>query len=371
MKDEKHTLKWVAIELTGRCNLNCIHCRSSESAASGGAQAPDGMDTKQVVGLLGELARLSSPVVVLSGGEPLLRGDVFEIAARGNEMGLRMCIATNGVLVTPEAADGMRECGIRMVSLSLDGPAREIHDDFRRQEGAFDAAVNAAKVLKEKGIEFLVNSSFTRRNMEHIEATFDLASSLGATAWYMFIVVPTGRGKELHEELISGEDYERVLQWHYEMERSGPPILVRPTCAPQYFRIVAEQARTGGGFKRRGLKFATGRSKGCLCGQNIALIDRRGNLQPCSYLPLSAGNVLETPVKEIWEESKLLLELRDTRSHAECGECEYREMCGGCRARAYFTTGSHLDKDPVCGYQPGSRRKPSSDNLGRDEDDRQ
>jgi radical SAM protein with 4Fe4S-binding SPASM domain len=366
---EKHILKWVAIELTGRCNLSCIHCRSWESAAAEEAEAPAEMATGHVIGLLEELARLSSPVVVLSGGEPLLREDVFEIAAAGTQMGLRMCLATNGVLVTPESADRMRASGIRMVSLSIDGPAREVHDDFRRQEGAFDAALSAAEVLKGKGVDFLINSSFTRRNMEHVEATFNLAASLGATAWYMFIVVPTGRGRELHEELIGGEDYERILHWHYEMERKGPPILVRPTCAPQYFRIVAEHAGSGDGFKRRSLKFATGRSKGCLCGQSIALIDRHGNLQPCSYLPLSAGNVLETPVREIWEESKLLLELRDTRSHSECGSCEYREVCGGCRARAYFTTGSHLDKDPVCGYQPGNLRKTPSGALGRDEDE--
>jgi radical SAM protein with 4Fe4S-binding SPASM domain len=211
-------------------------------------------------------------------------------------------------------------------------------------------------VLKEKGVEFLVNSSFTRRNMEHIKDTFRLAASLGAAAWYMFMVVPTGRGKEIQDELISGEDYERILQWHYEMECARPSILVRPTCAPQYFRIVARHSGGQDGFERRSLKFATGRMKGCLCGQSIALIDRRGNLQPCSYLPLSAGNVLEKPVSEIWEESELLRELRDTRSHAECGRCEYRAVCGGCRARAHFISGSHLEKDPYCGYTPGSDR---------------
>ena len=172
------------------------------------------------------------------------------------------------------------------------------------------------------------------------------------------MVVPTGRGKEIRDELIEGEDYERILQWHYEMERSGPPILVRPTCAPQYFRIVAEHEKTDGGFQRRGLKFATGKSRGCLCGQNIALIDRRGNLMPCSYLPLSAGNVRETPVRQIWEESELLLKLRDVGKHGACGGCEYSPVCGGCRARAYFLAGSCLEKDPICAYQP--RRTTSS-----------
>jgi radical SAM protein with 4Fe4S-binding SPASM domain len=313
---------------------------------------PAEMTTGQVNSLLEELADLSSPVVVLSGGEPLLREDVFEIARKGTGLGLRMCLATNGVLVTPRVADELKSAGIRMVSLSLDGPTGMVHDDFRRQEGAFESAVNAAEIFREKEIPFLVNSSFTRRNMAHIEATMKLAVSLGAAAWYMFMVVPTGRGKEIRDELIGGEDYERILEWHYEMEKAGPSILVRPTCAPQYFRIVAEHKKNGDEFKRRDLKFATGRSKGCLCGQNIALIDRLGNLQPCSYLPLSAGNVLKTPVKEIWENSKLLLELRDTKSHGECGMCEYREVCGGCRARAFFLKESYLEKDPICGYEP-------------------
>jgi radical SAM protein with 4Fe4S-binding SPASM domain len=324
------------------------------------------MDTVEIIRLLEELAGLSAPVVVLSGGEPLLREDVFEIAAKGTQLGLRMCIATNGVLVNPDVARKLKTAGVRMVSLSIDGPVREVHDDFRRQEGAFDAAVDAAKVLREEGIEFLVNSSFTKRNMEHVETTMMMAAHLGATAWYMFMVVPTGRGKEIQQELIDGEDYYRLLEWHYEMERSGPPLLVRPTCAPQYFRIIAEHAKEDSGFERRSLKFATGKSKGCLCGQNIALIDRLGNLQPCSYLPVSAGNVRETPLREIWESSKLLLELRDTAAHGECGVCEYREVCGGCRARAYFVSANHLEKDPVCSYIPKrvSKARPGSTGRG-------
>jgi len=356
MSENKHALKWVAIETTGRCNLNCIHCRCTESLKEDDSESPSEMTTGQVSGILRELSEMSSPVVVLSGGEPLLRDDLFEIAAEGTSLGLRMCIATNGALVDSAAAQKMKDCDIKMVSLSLDGPSAEIHDDFRRQEGAFDAAVKAAGILKSNGINFLVNSSFTRRNMEHIGATKDLAVSLGATAWYMFMVVPTGRGKDIQAELISGEDYDKILEWHYEMESAKPPILVRPTCAPQYFRIVAQHSGSEDGFERRSLKFATGRMKGCLCGQSIALIDRRGNLQPCSYLPLNAGNVLEKSVKEIWNESSLLKELRDTGSHGECGICEYRGVCGGCRARAHYIRGSHLEKDPECRYVPGSAR---------------
>jgi radical SAM protein with 4Fe4S-binding SPASM domain len=241
-----------------------------------------------------------------------------------------------------------------MVSLSLDGPTRALHDAFRRQEGAFDAAVRAAEILRREGVSFLVNSSFTRRNVEHVETTMKLAVELGAAAWYMFMVVPAGRGKELLEELIWGEEYESVLRWHYEMESRGAPVHVRPTCAPQYFRLVAERAKSGGTLKRRSMGLSTGRDKGCLCGQNIALIDRKGDLFPCSYLPLPAGNVLTTPVGELWRNSGLLQELRDTRTHGECGTCEYRRVCGGCRARAHFVAGSHLAKDPICTHPAGT-----------------
>ncbi len=170
--------------------------------------------------------------MVLSGGEPLMRPDIFEIAEYGTSKGLRMCMATNGTLITDEVCAKMLKADIKMVSLSLDGSTADIHDDFRSCPGAFEGTLRGAETLKRNGIKFLVNSSFTKRNQHDIAGTFKLAKSIGATAWYMFMIVPTGRGEEIMNELVSKEDYEEILSWHYEQEKHEDDILMRPTCAP-------------------------------------------------------------------------------------------------------------------------------------------
>ena len=252
--------KWIAWEVTRRCNLKCVHCRSSSELEVQGH--PD-FTFEEATRVLDDIASYANPVMVLSGGEPLLRKDVFEIAGYGTEKGLRMCLATNGTLVTEEICGKIKEAGIKMVSLSLDGSSAAIHDDFRNQKGAFDGTLNAAALFKKHDIPFLINSSFTKRNQEEIPKIYKLAKEVGATAWYMFMIVPTGRGEDIMEELVSMEDYEEVLDWHYNMEKEEEDILVRPTCAPSYYRIVLQKNKeSGDDFKRRSLKFSTGGSKG-------------------------------------------------------------------------------------------------------------
>lgn len=343
--------RWIAWEITRRCNLKCIHCRSaSEEVVSGHPDFP----TEEALRIIDDISGYAKPVLVLSGGEPLLRSDVFDIAGYGTEKGLRMCLATNGTLVSDEVCEKIKGSGIKIVSLSLDGAEEEIHDDFRKQKGAFSGTINAARLFKKHGIEFLINSSFTKRNQEEIPKVYKLAKELGATAWYMFIIVPTGRGGEIMNELISKEDYEEILRWHYQMERDEKDILVRPTCAPHYYRIVLQRSKEEGiKFERRILKFSTGGSKGCIAGQLIALIDVDGNVLPCSYFPKSAGNIRGQSFKDIWENSELFKELRDFKSYkGRCGLCEYIGVCGGCRARAYSVYGDYLEEEPFCGYIP-------------------
>jgi radical SAM protein with 4Fe4S-binding SPASM domain len=178
--------------------------------------------------------------------------------------------------------------------------------------------------------------------------------SLGATAWYLFMIVPTGRGEEIMGELIPAEEYEDILNWHYDMEKEEGDLLVRPTCAPQYYRIVLQRSKVEGErFKRRSLKFSTGGSKGCLAGQLICLIDVDGNVLPCSYFPLPAGNLRTQSFQDIWENSQLMLDMRNFAGYKDnCGRCEYVQVCGGCRARAYAMTGDYLAGEPFCTYQP-------------------
>ncbi len=343
--------KWIAWEITRRCNLHCVHCRSSSESQVQGH--PD-FSFAEAQRVLDDISSYASPVIVLSGGEPLLRPDVFDIAEYGGGKGLRMCLATNGTLVTREICGQIKEAGIKMVSLSVDGSTAGVHDNFRNSPGAFEATMNAARLFKENDIKFLVNSSFTKRNQTEVPKVMKLVKSLGATAWYMFMIVPTGRGEDIMEELISVEDYEELLSWHYEMEKTENDMLVRPTCAPSYYRIVLEKAKEqGDDFKRRTLQFSTGGSKGCLAGQLISLLDVDGNLLPCSYFPMAAGNIREQSFKDIWENSELFRDLRNFKAYkGKCGVCEYVSVCGGCRARAYAMTGDYMEAEPFCSHQP-------------------
>ena len=350
--------KWIAWEVTARCNLSCIHCRSCSAMDSDEGD----FTTEEGKALIDDIAAFASPVLVLSGGEPLLREDLFTLARYGTDKGLRMCLATNGTLVTAEVCERIKASGIRIVSLSLDGSTAAVHDDFRRQPGAYDGTLRAAALFREHGIEFLVNSSFTRRNQADIPNVQRLAKEIGAKAWYLFMIVPTGRGEGIMEELIPKEEYETILNWQYDQEQAQEgeedAILMRPTCAPHYYRIFRQRAKAEGkSSARRSLAFSTGGSKGCLCAQLIAFINSRGDVLPCSYFPVSAGNVKEQPFKAIWEDSELFRSLRDFSSYkGKCGRCEYLQVCGGCRARSHAVHGDYLAEEPYCDYQP--RKKP-------------
>ena len=348
--------KWLAWEITRRCNLKCVHCRSSSEDAIEGH--PD-FSFKQAQRTLDDIASYANPVVVLSGGEPLMREDVFDIAKYGNQKGLRMCLATNGTLVTDEICHKIKEAEIKMVSLSLDGATATTHDNFRNVQGAFDGTMRAIELFNRHKIPFLINSSFTTRNKEEIPEIYKLVKTFGATAWYMFMIVPTGRGEDIMEELIPEKIYDEILEWHYQVEKEENELLMRPTCAPHYYRIVRQKAQEeGSSFKRRNLKFSTGGSKGCLAGQLICLIDVDGEVLPCSYFPKSAGNVFQQSFKDIWENSELFLQLRDFKSYkGNCGKCEYVNVCGGCRARSYAMEGDYLAQEPFCSYIPARVRR--------------
>ncbi len=369
MHEQAFVPKWIAWETTRRCNLRCVHCRSSSELDSD----EGAFSTAEALKFLDELAEYAKPVLVLSGGEPLMRRDIWEIAAHGTRLGLRMCMATNGMLVDDQACARMKETGIRMVSLSLDGSTSATHDDFRQQRGAFDGVVRATERLRANGVPFLVNSSFTKRNQAEIPRVYEVAKKLGATAWYMFMIVPTGRGAEITNELISVEDYDEILSWHYEAEKEEHELLMRPTCAPHYYRIVLQKNRgkdAADKLQRRSLTFSTGGGKGCIAGQTICLVDAHGDVQPCSYMAVSAGNVKRERFRDIWEKSPLFAELRDfDRYKGRCGACEYLNVCGGCRARADALLGDRLGEEPFCDYVPLRMRRdaepPRSGSDGR------
>ncbi|MFH1057299.1 MAG: heme b synthase [Pseudomonadota bacterium] len=347
--DGPPTLRLVAWETTRRCNLACLHCR----AGATDAEYPGELTTSQGEAFLTDLTSLGRPVVILTGGEPLLRPDIFHLARYGHDLGLRMVMAVNGTLLTPEIARKLKDAGIQRLSISLDGPDEASHDNFRGQPGAFDGALAGMAAARGAGLDFQINTTVTRSNLPWIENIFDLAVELGAVAHHIFLLVPTGRGRALTGEIITAQEYEDVLHWFAEKKFAGAPLELKATCAPHFYRILRQEAKARGvklSFETHGLDAVT---KGCLGGQGFAFVSHLGGVQPCGYLELQAGNILAQPFSRIWRESELFIRLRDAdRLGGKCGVCEYRRVCGGCRARAYEVSGDEMAEEPLCLYQP-------------------
>ena len=342
------SLRMIAWEVTRSCNLNCVHCR----AAAERGPYPGELSTEECLRLIDGIVSFSTPVVILTGGEPLLREDIYEIARYGTSRGLRMVIAPNGTLVDAEKARRLKACGIQRASISLDGATGESHDRFRRVEGAFEGALRGIEFFKQVGLEFQVNTTVTQRNASELPAILELAVRLGAVAHHIFLLVPTGRGKELGQEAIHAEEYEKILHWFYE-QGEKVPLQLKATCAPHYYRILRQRAKQEG--KRvtpqsHGLNAMT---RGCLGGIGFCFISYKGDVQPCGYLEVFSGSVKEQSLQEIWETSAVFERLRNFSSYkGRCGRCEYIRVCGGCRARAFEANGDFLSEEPMCTYQP-------------------
>lgn len=344
-------LRLVAWEITRNCNLNCVHCRA---AATRGPYTGE-LDTAACLGLLDQIASLGQSIVILTGGEPLLRPDIFQVARYGTDKGLRMVMAPNGTLITADNAAKMAQAGIQRISISLDGASAEIHDAFRGVPGAFEGAMRGIAHAKQAGIAFQINTTVSKVNLDQIPKILALAESLGAVAHHIFLLVPTGRGKYILDQEISAEQYEETLNWFYD-QRDKTSLQLKATCAPHYYRILRQRARAEGKtvtFETHGLDAVT---RGCLGGTGFCFISHRGVVQPCGFLQVEAGNVTEAPFAEIWRRSPVFLSLRDFKSlKGKCGRCEYVRVCGGCRARAFEATGDFMDEEPLCSYEPQAR----------------
>ncbi|NNF98491.1 MAG: heme b synthase [Desulfobacteraceae bacterium] len=351
-KQEKpgETLRLVAWETTRNCNLACKHCRAS---ATFGPHSGE-LDTPAAFQLLDQIAYVAKPIVILTGGEPLLRPDIFDIARYGTELGLRMVMAPNGTLITEILAHKMADSGIRRISISLDGADRESHDNFRGVDGAYDGALTGIKHAKSAGIEFQINTTITKSNLDQIPKLLELAENLGAVAHHIFLLVPTGRGKYIVDQEINAKEYEETLNWFYD-QRKKTSLQLKATCAPHYYRILRQRAKADGEkvtFQSHGLDAV---SRGCLAGTGFCFISHKGVVQPCGFLQLECGDVTKTPFPEIWKASDIFKSLRNVNELKEkCGICEYRKVCGGCRARAFEATGDYLREEPLCLYKPSA-----------------
>lgn len=257
----------IAWEVTRNCNLNCVHCRASADKVF----HPEEFSLEECFQLIDDIASFSAPVIILTGGEPLFREDIFEIAEYGDRRGLRMVMAVNGTLVTSEKARQMKRVGIRRISVSIDGATPESHDNFRQVKGAFSGALSGIEDIKNAGIEFQINTTITRRNMHELPDIHDLVVKLGAVAHHIFVLVPTGRGKDLKEEHnLSPEEYEKVLYWFCEQE-DKTSLQLKATCAPQYYQIRKEFfGKSSNGMVDSSSEFSS-KTRGCLGGLAFAL----------------------------------------------------------------------------------------------------
>lgn len=338
----------IAWETTRNCNLSCVHCRAS---ATSGPYSGE-LDTTASFRLLDQITEVGNPIIILTGGEPLLRSDIFDIARYGTEKGLKMVMAPNGTLITETIAKQMVDSGIQRISVSLDGADKKSHDSFRGVDGAFEGALRGIRLAKEAGIEFQINTTITKTNLSKIPAIQELAIKLGAVAHHIFLLVPTGRGKYIVDSEITSAEYESTLNWFYD-QREKTPLQLKATCAPHYYRILRQRSKEEGKkvtFKTHGMDAVT---RGCLGGTGFCFISHTGVVQPCGFLNVNCGDVTKDSFKNIWNGSEVFLTLRNfDRLEGKCGKCEYKKVCGGCRARAYEATGNYMAQEPLCSYQP-------------------
>lgn len=348
LEDGSPVCRLIAWEVTRSCNLVCKHCRAEAHLEP----YPGELSTGEAKALIDTFPDVGNPIIIFTGGEPLMRHDIFELVAHAKGKGLRCVMAPNGTLVTAENTKQMIEAGIERCSLSIDGPNAAVHDEFRGVPGAFEGVMRAIGHFKDAGLEFQINTTVTRGNLGSFKDIFQLAERVGAAAWHIFLLVPTGRAAELGAEVISAEEYEDVLGWFYDF-RKTTSMQLKATCAPHYHRILRQRAKEDGtpvNFETFGLDAV---SRGCLGGVGFCFISHTGQVQPCGYLELDCGQVKKTPFPEIWRTSQQFLNLRDPKTYnGKCGVCEYEKVCGGCRARAATMRGGYLDEEPLCSYTP-------------------
>jgi len=342
-------------ELTTGCNLRCIHCRASATEL----MSPDDLDYRASCAVIDQIAEYAPLILVLSGGEPLWRRDVFDLARHARSKGLRVALATNGTLIDEAMGARIKEAGIERVAVSLDGADAVTHDNFRGHQGAFEAAVEGLQIVRDLGVSTQINTTVTRHNAHQLPALVDLAQSLNVDAFHLFMLVPVGCGLTIAEEqAIRGEEAEQILTWFYRKSQETRMEL-RATCAPQYYRIVRQERAQA---RRRGIELAPlpqhgmhAITKGCLAGTGVCFVSHRGDVFPCGYLPVRAGSFRTQTFREIWDHAPIFEDLRHPELlEGRCGICEFVNVCSGCRARAYGVTGNYLAEEPSCSYEPRS-----------------
>lgn len=341
-----HTPSLVSWNLTKKCNLRCPHCYMEA-----GRKAEYELSTEECLALVDEMKLLGTEMLILTGGEPLMRKDIFEIASHASAQGIWVVMGTNGVLVNEKVAQKMVECGVKGVAVSIDSIDPEKHNRFRGGPNSWEYSVKALKICRAHGLQVLVQTTVMEENYDEIPQLIEFTRELGAWSFNLYFLVQTGRGQQMND--LSPQRTHAMLEQLVKIQDSYRPMLVRSKCAPQFKQIAYEMGL--GGLE----------SGGCMAGTEYCRITPEGNVTPCPYMTVVAGNVLESGFKEVWQNSPVLQELRDVQQlKGRCGRCEFKELCGGCRCRAYAAFGDYLQEDPACTYQPnGNLKLPKTENI--------
>jgi len=327
----------VSWNITRRCNLTCAHCYRDARATA----HPWELDIYRGMDLISDIARVGFRVLILSGGEPLLHPGLYRFVEHARAQGLRPVLGTNGTLITAEVAARLKESGLARAGISLDSADRDYHNQLRGSPTAWQRAIAGMEACREQGLPFQINTTVTRQNEEQVLEITALARKLGAAAHHVFFLVPTGRGRDIAGDVLQAQRCDRLLE-RLLLTQQETGIEIKPTCAPQFVRIAAE------------LGLESRFDSGCLAGRTYCVITPCGEVQPCPYLPVAAGNVHRQPFSQIWEQAEVLRRLRTEPLGGACGDCAWGQRCFGCRARAYHASGDYMGEDPWCLRRKGA-----------------
>ncbi len=348
----------IAWEVTRACAFACLHCRADAQHQ----RDPRELTTSEAFRLIDRFKDFGNPILIFTGGDAMMRRDLFDLIAYATEKGLRCSLTpTATALPTPERLQKAMQAGIRRIALSLDAPTAQIHDAFRGVQGSWERTMTILRNAQAVGLSAQVNTTVSTYTVDRLADMVPFIQEVGAVQWSLFFLVPTGRAQM--EWMISAEAHERVFNWLYDLSNIAP-FDIKATAAPMYRRVAIERRRTEQNgspvtFQGAGFQYADGLNrpiKGVNDGNGFLFISHIGDIQPSGFLPVSAGNVRTEDVIDVYRHSSLFSDLRSPQKlKGKCGVCEYREVCGGQRGRAYSLTGDYLESDPACAYMPNGR----------------
>ena len=352
----------IAWEITRACANACVHCRADAQHRRDARE----LSTQDGYRLLERFKAFGSPIVIFTGGDPMMRPDLFDLIGYAAGLGLRCSLTpTATALPTEERLAQAKQAGIRRIALSLDAPNAELHDGFRGVGGSWERTMRILRNAQAVGLSAQVNTTVSRHNVDRLEDMVRFVQEVGAVQWSVFFLVPTGRGQG--EQMITPHEHERVFHWLYDLSQASS-FDIKATAAPMYRRVAIERKRQSlldGGpevaagsltFQGAGFQYTDGLNrptKGVNDGRGFLFISHRGEIMPSGFLPLPAGDVREVDVVETYRNHPLFRDLRDpAKLKGRCGRCPYKVVCGGQRGRAYAVTGDYLETDPACAYDP-------------------